>query len=765
MDNKVLLQDLSNGVSKRSGLGKRESETFVRSFFAVIEQYLQEEKIVKVKGLGTFKVVEVSGRDSVNVNTGERFHIKGHSKITFTPDAAIRDHVNRPFADFDTIILNEGVDLAAMEYVEVPEDVTLPDDEDVTINSNDDLEKTIRPDNSNDNGEEISSSAQDAPTITPQELVETFAPTDDLQVEAALDSAVVENAVADNLSDEFEELPDSVNDEALSAEEEIMEASTDDLSAAETSHIESSADNSSADNSSIDETTAITEPDVVEQIEDECVADETINNETNAEDSATYNNFEQPEITNDDAHRQNVVDESVDDFAEDENDPYVALEKTLRLPERDEIVAESDCDEFKEEVTSQLLETTQRNSENCEVINADSADIIEQESHNNEGSSLTQEDKDVDVSQDVVAEDVERNSSCDTLNPESHNVVSDVFEKVPIDSMADGNDSSDNETDPTPSAIIEATEESTINDSSLSDNVPEQDSENVSSLQNDVAEDTSVPVSSLQNDDVEESSECIVTASAPARTKIAKDAIRPRYVVSHSTGNQSNSNEENISRSSSWLLRFFKWILFLVLIILSYFAGTKHLLGGDCKSTPQMVEERTARNAQTVAENQNNQLQPENEQTDDNSFVENDEFADEDVSVVIPQDEELVENEPLPVVDNSPVVRPNSNGNQPAANTSVQNSNTSKNPTTLSDKPESNPAANYPQVNGGAYEIVGVQCKYALKRGETVSVLSRKFLGDTKLNEYIIKLNNLSNPDLVEVGQVLKIPQLRLKKR
>ena len=117
MEKKLLMQDLSVGLSQRSGIGKRESETFVRTFFAAITQYLQEDKIVKIKGMGTFKVVEVSGRDSINVNTGERIHIKGHSKVTFTPDATMRDIVNRPFADFETLILNEGVDIAAMEYV------------------------------------------------------------------------------------------------------------------------------------------------------------------------------------------------------------------------------------------------------------------------------------------------------------------------------------------------------------------------------------------------------------------------------------------------------------------------------------------------------------------------------------------------------------------------------------------------------------------------------------------------------------------------
>lgn len=116
MDAKILMQDLAAGVSKRSGLLKKDSDTFVRLFFETIEDSLSEEKNVKVKGLGSFKIVEVSGRDSVNVNTGERIHIKGHSKITFTPDTGLRNTVNRPFADFETVILNEGVDIEKMEY-------------------------------------------------------------------------------------------------------------------------------------------------------------------------------------------------------------------------------------------------------------------------------------------------------------------------------------------------------------------------------------------------------------------------------------------------------------------------------------------------------------------------------------------------------------------------------------------------------------------------------------------------------------------------
>lgn len=149
MDEKILFQDLSNGVSARSGLSKKDSDSFVREFFQTIEQFLQQDRIVKVKGLGTFKIVEVSGRDSVNVNTGERIHIEGHSKVTYTPDSTIRDYVNRPFAEFETIILNEGVDLSAMEYI------------DTTDNTDDDTSDGVE--------DEILENVADVPSIESKE--------------------------------------------------------------------------------------------------------------------------------------------------------------------------------------------------------------------------------------------------------------------------------------------------------------------------------------------------------------------------------------------------------------------------------------------------------------------------------------------------------------------------------------------------------------------------------------------------------------------
>lgn len=110
MDKKILLQNLAESLAERSGITKRKAEAFVRSFFELTEEALHTDGQVKVKGYGTTKIVNVSNRESVNINTGERFQIEGHSKVTFTPDPLFRDLVNRPFAHFTTIVLDDDVD-------------------------------------------------------------------------------------------------------------------------------------------------------------------------------------------------------------------------------------------------------------------------------------------------------------------------------------------------------------------------------------------------------------------------------------------------------------------------------------------------------------------------------------------------------------------------------------------------------------------------------------------------------------------------------
>lgn len=108
MNEKLNIQDVAKLLAARSGLAKKDSEAFVREFFLLIEQGLEKDSYVKIKGVGTFKLVEVGSRESVNVNTGERFKIEGHTKIAFTPEASLKDIINKPFAHFETVVLNEN---------------------------------------------------------------------------------------------------------------------------------------------------------------------------------------------------------------------------------------------------------------------------------------------------------------------------------------------------------------------------------------------------------------------------------------------------------------------------------------------------------------------------------------------------------------------------------------------------------------------------------------------------------------------------------
>ncbi len=111
------MQDLAQGLAKRKGLTKRDAETFIHKVFEVIEERVVADGVVKIKGFGTFKINTVDSRESVNVATGERFVIDTHSRISFTPHPTLRDAVNRPFSDFETVIISDDVKTEDMEYI------------------------------------------------------------------------------------------------------------------------------------------------------------------------------------------------------------------------------------------------------------------------------------------------------------------------------------------------------------------------------------------------------------------------------------------------------------------------------------------------------------------------------------------------------------------------------------------------------------------------------------------------------------------------
>lgn len=109
------LNVLADKLAEKSGLSQIESELFIRKMFDVCHQGLAADKMVKMRWLGTFKVTSVKDRESVDVNTGERIIIEGRDKISFTPDNILKEIVNKPFAQFETVVVNEGVDFDSID--------------------------------------------------------------------------------------------------------------------------------------------------------------------------------------------------------------------------------------------------------------------------------------------------------------------------------------------------------------------------------------------------------------------------------------------------------------------------------------------------------------------------------------------------------------------------------------------------------------------------------------------------------------------------
>lgn len=115
---KISTYDLVGVLVERRKIGRKEAAQFVNEMFNVIRQALEQDKLVKVKGLGTFKIIDVEDRESVDVNTGDRVLIEGHGKITFTPDALMKELVNKPFSQFETVVLKDGVDFDDWQKME-----------------------------------------------------------------------------------------------------------------------------------------------------------------------------------------------------------------------------------------------------------------------------------------------------------------------------------------------------------------------------------------------------------------------------------------------------------------------------------------------------------------------------------------------------------------------------------------------------------------------------------------------------------------------
>ncbi len=195
MNEKINIQELIQLLSDRLGVGAQDAESFIKEFFLLIESGLERDKYVKVKGLGTFKLIDVDNRESVDVNTGERIEIQGHTKISFTPENTLKELVNRPFSHFEAVVLNDHVNFEDASEEGTEEERS--SEETAAIE-----QTTMQPDTEQ--------------TMQP-EVVMPSEDTDEPEVESGADQKcseitnVVEQAVSDNVPEETvrEALPEA----------------------------------------------------------------------------------------------------------------------------------------------------------------------------------------------------------------------------------------------------------------------------------------------------------------------------------------------------------------------------------------------------------------------------------------------------------------------------------------------------------------------------------------------------------------------------
>lgn len=173
MNEKITIQELANILAEKHGVNKKDAELFIKGMFDLIEEALTTEKYVKIKGLGIFKLTEVDSRESINVNTGERIEIQGHTKISFTPDASLKELINKPFSHFETVVLNDGVQLEDTKVEAESEEESVPSvEETVTAMVEEETPEIQETEVTKEEAEAIVEEKEEIPVITEPETVE-----------------------------------------------------------------------------------------------------------------------------------------------------------------------------------------------------------------------------------------------------------------------------------------------------------------------------------------------------------------------------------------------------------------------------------------------------------------------------------------------------------------------------------------------------------------------------------------------------------------
>lgn len=200
---KSSLSLLAKAISSKNGLTPAEAERFIQKMFEVANDAINEDKQLKVKWLGTFKVTAVKDRESVDVNTGDRIVIEGRDKISFTPDNILKEIINKPFAQFETVVVNDGVDFsdidekfAKMEEGEsAPKQVEPVEDSDPSANSAVTAAETVAVENPAETASEIST--VDNPTDTSSTDPNVSISAESSELVSKLDGSFVENSAED----------------------------------------------------------------------------------------------------------------------------------------------------------------------------------------------------------------------------------------------------------------------------------------------------------------------------------------------------------------------------------------------------------------------------------------------------------------------------------------------------------------------------------------------------------------------------------------
>ena len=242
--------DFAEELSKRYEIKPEEASDFIGLMFEVLMDELDApDKQVKIKGLGTFKVTSVGARASVDVNTGERIILEGRNKISFTPEVLLRDRVNRPFVQFETVVLNDGVDFSDIdrEFEENSKQVVEEDAKDAAIEENGDEdteEETLEPDSVELETEEPETTVEPETVDRETEEPETTVEPEIVDQETEEPETTVEPETVDQEVEESEPVePETVDSDVLEADTDNSELNTDN-SQLETGNLKQETDNS-----------------------------------------------------------------------------------------------------------------------------------------------------------------------------------------------------------------------------------------------------------------------------------------------------------------------------------------------------------------------------------------------------------------------------------------------------------------------------------------------------------------------------------------